>query len=515
MIAGLSAATLAASLPPASAQEPRVRLRQGDVAGVSDAGVLAFLGVPYAQAGPNQRFQPPQPPRAHEGVLRAHAFGPAAPQRRPISATDEDCLVLNIWTPDLAKALRPVLVYIHGGGYVAGSGADPLTHGAALAAHGDCVVVTLNHRLNVFGHLYLRDILGPAYGPSGNVGMLDLIAALGWIKSEIAKFSGDPNAVTLFGQSGGGAKIATLMAMPAAKNLFHRAWTMSGQQVTAQGPRAATSRARIILDHLKIKPGDQHALHAVPTEDLLSTLDLKDPSTGAAMYFGPVFDHVALPRHPFYPDAPPQSAHIPMVLGNTSHETASLIGANDPSVWSLTWDTLAAKLAPAMVSDIRVETVIERYRALYPTATPTDVFLRATTAGRSWRGQIIEAEQRARQGAPTWVYQLDLASPRYSAIAGAPHTMDIPLVFLNTSRAGDLTGDDAHARYVAQEMANALLRFARTGSPSARGARHWPRYDVKRRATMIFDHNIRRVNDPRGEERRLFAATPYVQPGTF
>lgn len=509
-----AAATMSAS-PTARAGDRVVQLKQGAVSGFLDAGVVAFLGIQYASAGRTQRFQAPAAPPRHDGVMHADAFGPAAPQLRAPGPTNEECLVLNIWTPDLSRARRPVLVYIHGGGHVSGSGADTLTHGAALAGHGDCVVVTLNHRLNVFGHLYLAELFSPAYAASGNVALCDLIAALQWVKSEIVHFGGDPNCVTLFGQSGGGAKIATLMAIPQARGLFHRTWTMSGQQVTAQGPRAATARARMILDHAKIKPGDHAALHACASEVLLRALDLKDPTTGGAMYFGPVFDHAVLPRHPFYPDAPPQSARIPMVMGNTSHETASLIAAQDPGIWTLTFDTLPDKLRSAMVSDIRVQTVIERYRALYPHAAPAEIFIRATTAGRSWRGQIIQAEARARQGAPTWVYQLDWTSPRAGGAWGAPHTLDIPLVFLNTRRAGDLTGDDARARLIAQAMADALLRFARTGSPSGKGALAWPPYDMQRRATMIFDDESRRHDDPRVAERELFAATPYIQPGTL
>jgi para-nitrobenzyl esterase len=514
-IIGLGASALTASTSVAHTRDLVVRLQQGAVSGFKDAGVIAFLGIRYAAAGPARRFQPPTPPPHHEGVLAADTFGPASPQRRAPGPADEDCLVLNIWTPDLSRASRPVLVYIHGGGHVSGSGADPLTHGAALAAHGDCVVVTLNHRLNAFGHLYLQDLFGPAYAASGNVALCDLIAALHWIKGEISKFGGDPQTLTVFGQSGGGAKIATLMAIPAARGLLHRAWTMSGQQVTAQGPRAATTRARIILDHLKIRPGDDAALRACATDVLLDALELKDPTSGGALYFGPVLDETVLPRHPFYPDAPAQSAHLPMVMGNTSHETASLIAANDPSVWTLTWETLRDKLATAMVSDLRVQTVIDRYRTLYPRAAPSEIFIRATTAGRSWRGQIIQAEARARQGAPTYVYQLDWASPRRGGAWGAPHTIDIPLVFLNTGRAGDLTGDDTRARVVSRTMADALLRFARTGSPSGLGALHWPHYDLRRRTTMIFDDEIGCIDDPRSAERRLFAATPYIQPGTL
>jgi len=406
----------------------------------------------------------------------------------------------------------PVLVYIHGGGYTSGSGASPLTHGANLAARGDVVVVTLNHRLNVFGHFNLGGVAGADYAASGNAGLLDLVLALEWVRDNAAAFGGDAGCVTLFGQSGGGAKIACLMAMPAAKGLFHRVWTMSGQQVTVQGPRGATARAKAAMEHLGV---GVDALRTMPVERLLAALSARDPSiAGARVYWGPVLD-AALPVHPFWPEAPALSAHIPMVMGNTREETGSLIARGDPAIFDLTWETLPTRLERDMVSDVDVHAAIAMYRRLYPELPPTQVFIRATSAGRSWRAQVIEAEARARQGAPTWVYQLDYSSRGNGGRYGAYHMLDIPLVFANTHEAAADTGDDEAARAMAATMSDALLRFARTGDPNGGPLPKWPQHELGRRETMIFDVVTRVEADPRGEERRFFGVAPYIQPGTY
>ena len=246
-----SAALLGACAMPDAAsaaperKPPLVELASGKARGSwsgphSGVPVRQFLGVPYGADTRATRFLPPKPAQPWGGVRDASAYGPASPQGSGSEPQSEDCLVLIVWAPEHRPgAKRPVLVYIHGGGYTTGSGASPLTHGARLAARGDVVVITLNHRLNLFGHLHLAAPAGDAYAASGNAGLLDLVLALQWVRDNAAAFGGNANNVTLFGQSGGGAKIACLMAMPAAHGLFHRVWTMSGQQVTLQGPRGA------------------------------------------------------------------------------------------------------------------------------------------------------------------------------------------------------------------------------------------------------------------------------------
>jgi para-nitrobenzyl esterase len=495
-------------------KDPTVTVGGGKLRGRARGEVAEFLGVPYGGDTRLVRFQPPVAASAWKGTRDALAFGPACPQGGGAAGQGEDCLVLNVWTPTLEKsAKKPVLVYIHGGGYSGGSGSSPVTDGAELARRGDAVVLTLNHRLNLFGHLYLAKLRDEKFAASGNAGLLDLVLALTWVRDNIAAFGGDRDCVTVFGQSGGGGKIACLMAMPAAKGLFHRAWTMSGQQVTAQGPKGATARARAFIEQVA---SSAEGISDLSADRLLAGLAARDPSVvGTRVYWGPVLDDVSLPVHPFWPDAPRQSSNIPMVMGNTREETGSLIAMGDASVFQLTWDTLPAKLEGSMVTDIDVAGVVRTYREIFPQITPPQLFIKATTAGRSWRAQVIEAEARAREQGPTWVYQLDFPNPRDGGKFGAHHTLDIPLVFANTAKPEAETGNSAEAQKVSIAMSDAFLRFARTGDPSGGPLGSWPRYDLGKRATMLFDADSRVENDPRKAERELFAKAPYIQPGTY
>ncbi|HET6396217.1 MAG TPA: carboxylesterase family protein [Pseudoxanthomonas sp.] len=498
------------------------RTRSGRVRGVREHGVHVFRGIRYGADTATTRFQPPRPPQPWRGVADATAYGASAPQRGR-EAGSEDCLFLNVWTPALRDgARRPVLFYIHGGGYDTGSGSDPLYDGTRLCQRGDVVVVTVNHRLNAFGYLYLGRLGGAGYAASGNAGQLDLVLALQWVRDHAAEFGGDPDNVTVFGQSGGGAKIATLMAMPAARGLFHRAWTMSGQQVTAAGPRAATQRAQRLLETAGIDPAAADAiarLRALPAAAVLEATAARDFSRieDTRLYFGPVMDGVALPRHPFWPEAPAQSAHIPMVIGNTRDETRAFLG-NDPANFELTWEQLPARLERQQYVDLHVEQVIAEYRRLYPHYTPSEVFFAATTAGRSWRGAVEELEARARQpggAAPTWAYQLDWGSPLDGGRLRAFHTLDIPLVFDNVRQPGSRTGDGPEAQAMADAMSGALLAFARGGDPNHAGLPRWAPYTLPGRQTLLFDVPPALAADPRGGERRFWQQAPFVQRGTM
>ncbi len=494
--------------------EPVVATTHGPVRGYLDDGVQVFKGIRYGADTAPRRFRPPLPPPRWSDVVDAVEYGPASPQDGTGERISEDCLFLNVWTPGTERgAKRPVMVFFHGGAYSQGSGASPSYDGRALCRRGDVVVVTVNHRLNAFGYLYLQRLGGPELADSGNVGQLDLVLALAWVRDNIAAFGGDPGCVLVFGQSGGGAKIATLMAMPAAAGLFHRAATMSGQQVTASGPQHATRRARAYLDTLGLAPDDVERVRSLPMEQLVAALDTPDPvyeHDYGPVYFGPVLDMRSLTRHPFYPDAAPQSAHIPMIIGNTHDETrAFLRGARYED---LAWEDLPELLVPSMRVDIHPEYVVARYRELYPERTPTEVFFAATTAGRSWRAAIIEAEERARQS-PAYVYQLDWGSPVRPEL-GAPHAFDIPLVFGNLDVPGSLTGDGPEAREVSSMMSDAFLAFARRGDPNHGGIPEWKPYTLPRRETLVIDRPPRMENDPRGGERELFARVPYIQPGT-
>ncbi|MDZ5647912.1 carboxylesterase/lipase family protein [Nitrospirillum sp. BR 11828] len=540
---GLGLAAAAVTLPPRAwaASDPVVITGHGPVRGLRQDGIDVFKGIRYGADTGQRRFQAPQPPVPWREVRDALSYGAACPQTHFDERQSEDCLFLNVWTAEAkAGGNRPVMVYIHGGAYSHGSGSDPLYDGTRLVHRGDVVVVTLNHRLNALGHLYLGRLAGAAYAQSGNAGILDLVLALRWVRDNIAAFGGDPGRVMLFGQSGGGAKIATLMATPAAQGLFHRAATMSGQQVTASGPLNATARATAYLAALGLTPERAAEAATLPVERLLSALNAADPIHGVAgqgmggLYWGPVLDDQVLAHHPFYPDAPAQSAAIPMIIGNTHDETRLLIGGSDPSTFTLTWDQVPGLLAKHMRVDINPDLVVAEYRRLYPAYSPSDVFFAATTAGRSWRAAVMEAEARAiqalgqeaggqeaggqgpgRQGAaPTYAYQLNWGSPKDGGKWRAPHTLDIPLVFDNTAVPDALSTDSAEARHLADQMSNAFIAFARTGDPNVGGAPRWTPYTLAGRETLVFDLESRLEADPRGAERRLFARVPFTQQGT-
>ncbi len=499
----------------AAADDPVARTQHGPVRGYRDRGVNVFKGVPYgADTGP-RRFQPPVSPTPWTEPREAKSYGPASPQNgRSGEPASEDCLYLNVWTPGLHDGgKRPVMVYIHGGAYSTGSGSAALYDGVRLARRGDVVVISLNHRLNAFGYAYLARLI-PELADSGNTGQLDLILALRWVRDNIAEFGGDPTRVMVFGQSGGGAKIATLMATPAAKGLFHRAATMSGQQVTASGPGNATRRTFAWLDALKLKPEQAAQVRTLPADRLVEALHAEDPVLGfGGLYFGPVLDERSLTRHPFYPDAPAQSAAIPMIIGNTHDETRAFLGG-DPTNFTVDWAGLPAKLTQAnMRVDIDPATVIAEYRRLYPAYSASDVLFAATTAARSWRAAIIEAEERAKAGTPAFVYQVDWVSPKDGGRLGAPHMTDIPLVFDNITAQGS-RAEGPTAQPMADAMSEAFVAFARTGDPNCKAIPRWEPYGLARRQTMIFNAPPHMADDPRGAERRLFAAVPFIQAGS-
>jgi para-nitrobenzyl esterase len=482
----------------------------GRYRGVVENGICQFLGIRYGRAA---RFARAVAEPFGGAPLEALRFGPICPQRgMDDQPQSEDCLFLNVWTPEANPAAkRAVMVYFHGGAYTTGSVTDPLTHGAKLAAEGDVVVVTVNHRLNALGYVWLRPF-GAKYADSGNLGQLDLILALQWVRAHIAAFGGDPARVMVFGQSGGGAKIATLMAMPAAKSLFHSAATMSGQQVQASGPMHAWARTQALLAALKLASGDVEGLRTMPVERLTAALDTTDPVMGSGpVYFGPVLDMTNLPRHPFWPDAAPQSLSVPMILGNVHDETRAFLDPRGAKLKGLDWSNVAERMAREVKIDLDPQWVIDQYRAHEPGWSVEQIYYAATTAGRSWPGQVIEANERAKAGAAaTWVYQLERPSP-VDPLRGAAHTDDIPYVFGTLDAKGSFSGTDAAAQALSKAMMGAFTGLAKTGRP---GIADWAAYTVPQRATMVFGDKVRVENDPRGWQRELWATAPYVQPGT-
>ena len=513
-IVGATAASLSAGLfaSAETASGPVIPTTSGEWQGLrNSSGVHVFRGIRYGEDTSRTRFAKPLAAARRSGVQVADSYGAACPQRSNQPVESEDCLFLNVWTPGLGDGgERPVMVYFHGGAYANGSGSDPLYDGTNLVVKGDVVVVTVNHRLNAFGYLYLDRLFPGAFPDSGNAGQWDLVLALQWVRENIRAFGGNPDRVMVFGQSGGGAKIATLMATPAAKGLFHACATMSGQQVTACGPLNGTARADAYLASLGL-PRDPDALRAAPVPQLVEALEARDPVNPAhGLYFGPVLDERMLTRHPFWPDAPALSAEIPMILGNTKDETKAFLWNDEAS--ALTWETLPAYLGQQMRCDIHPEAVVATYREWFPDLSPTDIMFKATTAGRSWRGQVEEADARARQGAPTWVYQFDL--PQAERERGAGHTVDIEHAFDNLNQPGAMSGTGPTARRVADQLSTAFIHLARDGNPNHAGLPGWDRHTLPDRETMVFDAVTRLENDPRKRERELFAKVPFIQWGT-
>ncbi len=489
---------------------PAVTTTLGPVVGATDGGIAVFKGIRYGVDTRLTRFAAPRAPEPWNRPLEALAWGPTHPQRSYKAEQSEDCLFLNVWTPGLDRERRPVMVWLHPGAYSSGTASTPTTDGTRLARRSNVVVVSLNHRLHLFGYAYLARLV-KGFDDSGFAGQLDIQLALRWVRDNIARFGGDPQNVTLFGQSGGGAKIATLMATPAAAGLFHRGASMSGQQVTVTGPINATRRALAWLEALKIRKEDAALVRELPTERLVEAwAATEDPILGyGGLYFGPVLDDRNIHRHPFYTDAAPQSLALPMIIGNTTHESG---GGPAPDGVALTWETLPLRLTPsAMRIDISPETTVAHYRTLYPQMTPDEVLVAATTAGRSWRSAIIEAEERAKAGAPAYVYQQDFPVPGRGGRALASHGSEIAFVFdtLEAARA-DVPG----AARMVDLFNGAFTAFARTGDPNHAGLPRWVPYSMERRETMVMNLTPQLVNDPRGEERKFFARVPYVQPGT-
>ncbi len=506
-----------------------VEIASGKLRGARERGIHAFKGVPYgaATAGRN-RFRPPQPAQPWAGVRDALAYAGHAPQspnrpkRRPELETilgpadptpeGEDCLTLNVWTPGLGDgARRPVMVWLHGGAFAYGSGNRAVTEGANLARRGDVVVVSVNHRLNILGHLHLADIGGADWAHSGNAGVLDLVAALDWVQANIGRFGGDPGRVTIFGESGGGGKVSVLLAMPAARGLFHRAIIQSGAAIRVSTRERANALAEAALKELGLGRGDCAKLQSVPAERLLAAIAPASRAVGRTRWplldrydFGPVVDGADLPQHPGEPEAPALADDIPLLIGGVREESAFFL-ADDDAVWRGTLDEDGLRRRVAAVAGPETDALLAAYRAAMPQSSPGDRLIAALTGSNFWVRTVLLAERYAARPhrAQVYMYSLDWRSPAHGGRLKAHHAMDLPFVFDNAD-APDTTRGAPGAHELAARVSAAWAAFARNGSPDHPSIPPWPAYTPAERATMILDADCRVARDPDREARLLW-----------
>jgi len=508
-----------AAVAGAGTDAPIASTTKGLLRGALQGDIRVFKGIHYAgNAGGANRFKPPTPPPAWAGVRDALVYGDQCPQMPPTGGnekpddgsvpTSEDCLVLNVWTPGVQDdKRRPVMVWLHGGGYVSGSGASPATDGARLASQGDTVIVTLNHRLNALGYLYLGPDAGPEFADSGNVGQLDIVAALHWVHDNIAQFGGDPAEVTIFGESGGGGKVSTLLAMPLATGLFRRAIMQSGFGLQATTAAEALKTADSMRELLRLRADQVKELQAMPLKRLLAALSTV--TGGTPLGVGPVLDGRSVSRHPFTPDAPRISADIPIIVGANKDETTVLFPPAD--AFDLDWTRLRGHLVK-QIPEADVDAVISGMRSLRPNATPSDIYFTVTTElGMGAGSRTVAARKAAAGGAPVYLYRMEWESKANGGRLRAHHGLDVPLVFNNVSASESVGEGAAEALQVANAMSAAWLRFARTGNPNGAGLVYWPAYDAQYQQTMVFDTVSRAVSDPIRSVRMLLAA-PHAAP---
>jgi para-nitrobenzyl esterase len=524
--AGLSLAAPALAAP---RKKPEVQLAvaettRGRVRGVITDGIRSFKGIPYgaSTAGVN-RFLAARPAPAWGGIRDATAYGPMCPQdvppASPLAASwaaeqpmSEDCLTLNVWTPALRDYhKRPVMVWFHGGGFASGTAGLSVSDGTNLAKKGDVVVISVNHRLNVFGHLYLTRLGGAEFAESGNLGILDLAAALRWIHANVAEFGGDPANITVFGQGGGGAKVSMLMAMPQTRGLFHRAIVQSGSRLDGLTPDEANAAAQQFLRAVDVPANDLTRLQKLPFDMILAALRRLARGPGQKPSFGPVVDGRYLPKNPWSPEGPAFSAAIPMLIGSTRTETTSLIGARDPSVFNLDDADLRKRLTEWVPAG-DLDKIIAGYRRLGGETTAAGLFFAITTARRFRQQAWAQADRKAAQNSgQVWLYELDWPTPVDGGKWRSPHGLDVPLVFDNVANAASMTGAEEAARSMAAQISASWLAFARTGNPNNKAIPTWTAFRAPEHATMLFDTKTRLANNFRDDERALLGSLPLIR----
>lgn len=481
----------------------------GKVRGYVHNGINTYKGIPYAKAA---RFMPPAKPQPWTGVRSSMTYGPVCPLIDPTTSVydevefffnhdwgypSEECLVLNVWTPGLNDGKkRPVMFWIHGGGFTAGSSQElPSYDGENLSKKGDVVVVSINHRLNILGFLDLS-AYGDKYKQSANLSILDMAAALEWVKTNISNFGGDPDNVTIFGQSGGGAKVNTLMAMPAAKGLFHKAINQSGSFRTAMLEKSETQRiAAEVLNALGLKPEQVDSLQHIPYPQLaaagkkaLKIIDEKmkaegKPVVGFGLSWGPSRDGEVLPYQLFSPEAMEMSKNIPLMLGTTKNEFFSSLSSG---LTNGSKEEVEAYIRKQQGD--KADAYIAAVKKAWPKDTKPSDLMDIDTRFRP--GAVVQANLKSAVagGAPVYMYLFTWQSPSIDGKYKSMHCMELPFVFNNIARCKEMTGGGKQADLLAAKMSQSWINFARTGNPNHPALPRWPTYNEKNTSTMFFDN---------------------------
>ena len=506
-----------------SSVETLVETPSGKLAGRVEGGIHAFRGIPYARppVGP-LRFRAPEPAPAWKGVREALAFGPSAPQNpmmlplpgMDVGALDEDCLYLNVYTPAPDGERRPVLVWIHGGGFVIGSGAQSIYDGSRLARRGDVVVVTINYRLGPLGFLHLADLCPGLEGAAANCGIRDQVLALEWVRDHVAAFGGDPGNVTIFGESAGGMSVGTLLGTPAARGLFRRAIAQSGACHNVHTRETATRVAEHFLERLGVRPADAaRALREMPPDKILDTqqqsLLTLGTSLGLLLPFQPITDGELLPEPPIDAVRAGSARGVSLLAGTTRDEW-KLFAMIDTGLRQLDRPALLARVERQVGAEAaeRLVAVYEAALAERGLAQPGDLFV-AVETDRVFRIPALRlAEAQLDHGDDVFVYRFDWESPALGGALGACHAIELGFVFGVLDKPGMdfLSGKGPEAERLSETAMDAWLAFARGGDPSHAGlpGGRWPRYDAERRATLVFDRACEVHLDPGGRERRAW-----------
>jgi len=488
----------------------------GSVRGLLKDGVQQFWCVPYgAPTGGANRFMAPKKPAAWSGVKDVFeiTFGaplaPGAEEPSPVvtalnrkTPESEDCLSVNVFTPGLDNRARPVMVWMHGGGFTAGSGNYLLYDGTNLAKKENVVVVSVNHRLNLFGFLHLADLGGEKWAGATNAGIQDLVAALQWVRDNIAAFGGDPGRVTIFGQSGGGGKTTTVMAMPSAQGLFHRAIAQSGSAFRGQAASDATEGAERYLAKLGLKREQLDKLHELDTKTLQAAY-YSEPQI-QRLANGPVIDGKILPRNQWDPTAPSFSANVPLLAGSVETEN----GWVGPPPFDLSDAEMLERFTKQLAGNdaAQAEKLLGLYKQKHPDLRNQMLWLAAESDDtRRWNAQELCRLKQEQRAAASYLYFFDWFSPVHNNRMGAYHTLDIPFVFYNLDIGASMTGS-AQSRYaLGHVMSAAWAAFARTGNPNHADMPSWPPFDVTTYPTMVFGEHVHVANDPNHDERLALA----------